>query len=271
MKRNTIAIIILSFLAFDTLAQQSGDIAIPLTKEGLKGKLYVDIKSGSVTILGTNRKDVLVKYNALNDKDQNSEKKSTQDGMKRIQGGTLDLEITENNNTVKVESNSWNHGVNLIIEIPGNFDLSIKTYNNGDIVIKEVTGDHEAENYNGAIEAMNISGSMVASTYNGEIKATFLKISPDTPMAFTTYNGAVDLTFPNTIKGSFKMKSENGEILSGFDLNIIQSSPVKKEDKRYGTYKVYLDDWIKGTINGGGPEFMIKNYNGDIYIRKGNY
>ena len=270
MKRNIIVIIILSFVTINTHGQQSGDIAIPLTAEGRKGKLYVDIKSGSITILGTNRKDILVKYDALNDEDKSRDKKNDPDGLKKIQGGTLDLEITENNNTVKIESNSWNNGVNLTVEIPGNFDLSVKTYNNGDIVIKNVTGNHEVENYNGSIEALDIAGSMVASTYNGEIKAVFRQINQDTPMAFTTYNGAVDLTLPGNTKGNFKMKSENGEILSGFDLNIIESSPVKKEDKKYGTYKVYLEDWIKGTINGGGPEFMIKNYNGDIYIRKGN-
>ena len=33
-------------------------------------------------------------------------------------------------------------------------------------------------------------------------------------------------------------------------------------------YKVIVDEWKRGDINGGGPELTIKNYNGDIFIRR---
>ena len=108
----------------------------------------------------------------------------------------------------------------------------------------------------------------MANTYNGGITAHFIKVTPDTPMAFTTYNGKIDLGLPSTFKGSLKIKSENGEIYSGFDMNVDKVAPIRKEDKSKGTYKVYLDDWVRASINGGGPEVMIKNYNGDIYLRK---
>jgi hypothetical protein len=32
--------------------------------------------------------------------------------------------------------------------------------------------------------------------------------------------------------------------------------------------KVVVNEWVKADINGGGPEFSMKNYNGDILIRK---
>jgi len=28
------------------------------------------------------------------------------------------------------------------------------------------------------------------------------------------------------------------------------------------------DDWVYGKINGGGPEMMMKNMQGDIYVKK---
>lgn len=31
-------------------------------------------------------------------------------------------------------------------------------------------------------------------------------------------------------------------------------------------YKKYV--WIKGTFNGGGPEYLFTNFNGDIIIKK---
>ena len=48
---------------------------------------------------------------------------------------------------------------------------------------------------------------------------------------------------------------------------IIKSGPVQKKDSKSGTYKVVIDEWVKGDINGG-AEFSMKNYNGDIIIRK---
>ncbi|MEX2335922.1 MAG: hypothetical protein WD555_01470, partial [Fulvivirga sp.] len=98
--------------------------------------------------------------------------------------------------------------------------------------------------------------------------ATFDKVAPDTPMAFTTYNGDVDISLPENFKANLKMKTARGEIYSGFDFAATKHDPVERSEKKSGTYKVYLDDWIKGEVNGGGPVIMIKNYNGDIYLRK---
>ena len=87
-------------------------------------------------------------------------------------------------------------------------------------------------------------------------------------MSFNTYNGDVDVTFPGSMKGSFKLKTSRGEILSGFDMAITKSEPIKKTNTKSGTYKVSLDDWVRGDVNGGGPEIVMKTYNNDIYIRK---
>ncbi|MEQ8424791.1 MAG: DUF4097 family beta strand repeat-containing protein, partial [Cyclobacteriaceae bacterium] len=123
-------------------------------------------------------------------------------------------------------------------------------------------------NYNGEITARNISGSVVASTYNGDIKITFDKVNEGTPMSYSTYNGDIDITFPSAFKGTLKLKTERGEIFSGFDVNLVKSGPIQKKEVKSGTYRVVIDDWVRGDVNGGGPEFTMKNYNGDILIRK---
>jgi hypothetical protein len=64
------------------------------------------------------------------------------------------------------------------------------------------------------------------------------------------------------------MKTEQGEILSGFDMKMLESGPVQKKDIKSGTYKVVIDEWVKGEVNGGCPEIYMKNYNGDVIIRK---
>ena len=215
------------------------------------------LNSGSITIKGTPRKDVLVKYSA-SDKDGKKIEQG-KDGMKRISGGTMDLEVSESSNFVKISSGSWNNALSLEIEVPSNIDLQVHTYNDGEL---------ELSNYNGEIYAYNISGSVVATSYNGEIKVTFDKVTEGTPMSFSTYNGDVDLTFPSTLKSSLKMKTNQGDIFTDFDVALVKSGPIQKKDEKSGVYKVVIDDWVKGDVNGGGPEFMLKTYNGDIFVRR---
>ena len=299
MKKQFLILILVLISAYCTLAQTAGEFAVPLTDPNKRGKLKAHLNYGSITVKGTARKDVLVKYSSGEDNDRDhdrdhdrdedddddddrhvrvnvdvntntnkSKEKNSKAGLKKISGGTMDLEVTENDNTVKANSDSWSNKLKLEIEVPSGFDLNVSTYNDGDLMITNIQGELEITNYNGEITAENISGSVVATTYNGEIKVTFDKVTEGAPMSYSTFNGDIDITFPATLKASLKMKTEQGEILSGFDMAMIKSGPIQKKDTKSGTYKVVIDEWVKGDINGGGPEFSIKNYNGDIIIRK---
>ncbi|HEY5749638.1 MAG TPA: DUF4097 family beta strand repeat-containing protein [Chryseolinea sp.] len=247
--------------------QASNEFTVPLGEPGKKGKLKAQINFGSIVVKGTARKDILVKYTAPNNEEQDK-KTSTKDGMRRIGGGGMDLEVSVNGNTVKVGSDSWNNKLNLEIEIPSNMDLEVKTYNDGDLMVTNVQGELELTNYNGEITALNISGSVVATTYNGDVKVTFDKVTDATPMSYSTYNGNIDLTFPATLKATFKMKTEQGDIYSNFEVDFKSTGPVQKTDTKSGVYKVVVDEWKRGDVNGGGPEITMKNYNGDIYVRR---
>jgi hypothetical protein len=244
----------------------ANEFTVPLSDPAKRGKLKAHLNYGSITIKGTARKDILVRYTSLSEKD--SKKPASKDGLKRIGGGGMDLEASENNNFVKVQSNSWNTKLSLEIEIPSDFDLQVHTYNDGDLIITNVQGDLELTNYNGEITAMNISGSVVATTYNGDIKATFDKVKDGTPMSYSTYNGDIDISFPAALKASLKMQTEQGEIYTGFDINMTSTGPVQKKETRSGGVRIVVDDWRRGDVNGGGAEITMKNYNGDIYVRK---
>lgn len=250
---------------------QSGDqFTVPLSDPSKRARVNAHLNYGSITVKGTGRKDVLVKYSSEEeeDDDRGRDEGHSRSGLKRIGGGGMDLEVTENGNEVNVKSNSWHHRINLEIEVPAGTDLQLHTYNGGDLMVTNVEGEIALSNYNGEITALNISGSVVASTYNGEIKVTFDKITADTPMSYSTFNGDIDVTFPSTLKATLKMKTEQGEIFTGFDVDITSSGPVQKKDTRAGVYKVIVDDWKRGNVNGGGPEITMKNYNGDILVRR---
>ncbi len=292
MKKQFLIVMLILVSVYCAMAQAAGEFAVPLTDPNKRGKLKAHLNYGSITVKGTARKDVLVKYSSVEDTDSDhdndsddddddrvrvnvnvdvnnkSKDKSNKTGLKKISGGTMDLEVTENDNLVKANSDSWSNKLKLEIEVPSGFDLNVSTYNDGDLVISNIQGELEITNYNGEITAENISGSVVATTYNGEIKVTFDKVTEGAPMSFSTFNGDIDLTFPATLKASLKMKTEQGEILSGFDMKMIETGPVQKKDTKSGTYKVVIDEWVKGEVNGGGPEFSMRNYNGDVIIRK---
>ena len=261
---------IIMLMAAEAFAQ-GNEFTIPLSDPAKRGKLKAHLNYGSITVKGSARKDVLVRYNSEKDEDKHNRRKddnSSHDGLKRIGGGGLDLEGSENGNLVKISSNSWNVKTSLEIEVPSGMDLNVSTYNEGDLMISNIQGEVELTNYNGAITALDISGSVIATTYNGDIRVTFEKVTEGKPMSYSTYNGDVDLTFPATTKATFKMKTEQGDIYTGFDMNITTSGPVKKQDTKSGSFRMVIDEWKRGDINGGGPEITMKNYNGDIYVRK---
>jgi DUF4097 and DUF4098 domain-containing protein YvlB len=260
-----------------TWAQRVNEFTVPLSDPAKRLKLKAHINYGSITVKGTGRKDVLVKYKSGEDGDceqcededpDNKHHSKSKEGLKKIGGGGMDLEVVENGNFVKVSSESWNNKLDLEIEIPSGSDIAVSTYNDGDLMITNVQGAVELTNYNGEITALNIAGSVVATTYNGEIKVTFDKVSDGAPMSFSTYNGDIDLTFPASLKATLKMKTEQGEIYTGFDVKLTSSGPVQMKVKDSGVYKVTIDDWKRAEVNGGGPDITLKNYNGDIYVRK---
>ncbi len=246
-------------------AQSANEFTVPLSDPGKRGKLKAHINSGSISVKGTARKDILVKYSAEADDDERDKSKN---GLRRIGGGGLDLEVAESENNVKISSNSWNNKLKLEVEVPIGMDLDVKTYNDGDLSISNITGVVELTNYNGEITALNVSGSVVATTYNGGIKVTFDKITDATPMSFSTYNGDIDISIPAAHKASLKMKTDQGDIYSDFDVAFKNTGAVQQKETQAGVYKVKVDEWKRGDINGGGPEMTLKNYNGDIFLRK---
>ena len=115
-----------------------------------------------------------------------------------------------------------------------------------------------------------IAGNAVAHALNGEIKVTFTSVNGKN-MAFSSMNGDIDVTFPATLKANINLTNNQGDVYSDFDVAMQASVPKQTvEDGRDkgGKYRVKIDKTVRGTINGGGAEIQLKNFNGDIFIRK---
>ena len=277
-------------LATKSMAQSEvkEQLTVPLSEPGKPFKLNVDLINGSIKVVGYEGKEVMIDVQSGGDKREgNRESRGSkvnvnvnvnghskgQDntaGMKRLSTGNgLNMSAEEKNNHITVHSESWNKTINLAIRVPQNgATLKLSTVNNGDIHVSNVNGEMEISNVNGEVEITNVSGSVVANTINGNLIVTFKTIDPKAAMAFSTLNGKVDVTFPANVKANVKLKSDQGQIYSDFDVEVDKTLPKVKRTNERGMYKLSIEDWVQGKINGGGPEMMMKNMNGNIYVRK---
>jgi DUF4097 and DUF4098 domain-containing protein YvlB len=116
-----------------------------------------------------------------------------------------------------------------------------------------------------------LSGSVLAHALNGPILVTLDQVDLSKPMSFSTLNGDIDVTLPDNVKANVRMKTDNGEIYSDFEVKLDSGSRVvtNNSDRReHGAYHIRLDKTFHGTINGGGPEYQFTSFNGQIFIRK---
>lgn len=246
------------------------ELTIPLSKPGQPGKLECGLVNGSITITGYSGSEVhiIATMPMKKIKVEKEEDDPAKAGMKKISSNSFSLSAEESDNYIDVSSDSWKSAINLEIKVPMKFDLEISTVNDGDIVVENVEGALEVTNVNGSITMTNVSGSVVTNTVNGELKVTMSRIDADTPMSFTNFNGKVDVTLPASTNATVKMKSSSGDIYTDFDVNFEQKRTKMDESDEEGVYKVSVDEFVSGKLNGGGPEYVFKTYRGDIFLRK---
>jgi DUF4097 and DUF4098 domain-containing protein YvlB len=248
-------------------AQNTQQLVVPLSEPGKPFKLNVDIVTGSIKVTVYDGKDVIIDGQTSHPKREEKDNKS---GMKRITGGDdLDIFAKEKNNAVSIGTGMPGKNISLTVKIPqGVSNVKLYTVNGGSIVADGISADVEANNTNGAIKLSNMSGSVVANTTNGNVTVSFKSIDAKAAMAFTTLNGNVDVTFPAGLKANIKARSDQGNVYSDFDM-VTEKSPAKSTKiAKEGMYRITIEDWVYGKIGGGGPEFLFKNMNGNIYIRK---
>jgi hypothetical protein len=244
--------------------EQKETITVPLSNPGQSGTLKVSLLDGSITVKGYKGTEVQVDATSRS----KGNKGQTKNGLKRISDGAMAFVVEENNNNVSIRKTSWNGAVDFEIRVPENFSLKLAAVNNGNIYVEKVNGEMEISNTNGGIEVQDVSGSVVADALNADINVSFLNISENTPMAFSSLNGNIDITFPKNLKASIKAKTDNGDVYTDFEIEMTKAT-TKKESGN-GVYKITRNKWVIGDINGGGAEMTFKTLNGDVMIRARN-
>lgn len=283
MKNVRLAMILVLFAFGATTLAWSQDskpdrISVPLTNPGRPVMLKIGLISGSIIVKASAVKEVAVearmrKTDSNEDEDDGGKKSDRPKGLKLIPNTSSGLSVEEDDNVVTVNTGMWggSRTIDLTVTVPTNCSMNLSTVNDGNIEVDNAAGDLEISNTNGRVTLDGISGSVVAHSLNEDLVASFVKVNPQKPMSFSSMNGKIDVTLPADTKATLFMKSDQGEVYSDFDMKV-ETTSVKQEANtrdRKGKFRVTLDKGMRGTINGGGPEYQFTNFNGDIYIRKG--
>jgi len=253
-------------------SEDSGDrITVPFSDPSRPHTLKVGLINGGITVKGYDGKDAIIETRG----GQSSEREHHRaprgaEGMKRITNTALGLTAEEEDNVLTVGAHPGREA-DLMIQVPVNTSLKLSCINGGDIVVDRISGEIEVNNTNGGVTLTNVAGSVIAHALNKDVVVKLNKITPDKSMSFSSLNGDIDVTLPADTKARVKLKTDNGDIYSDFEIRMDASGrqPVIEDGRpNRGKYRVRIDHAMFGTINGGGPEFQFQTFNGNIYIRK---
>lgn len=250
-------------------APEKEQLVVALSAPGKPGVLHVKQVAGAIHVVGYGGKDVVIDAVVRESRRRERDKPAAEaGGMRRLDNAdSFELTAVEKDNRVTVNNDSWRRAIDLTIKVPKSFSLQVGTVQNGDIVIENVSGELEISNVNGSIKLTDVGGSALLNTVNGSLTATFKAVTPNTPMAFSTVNGKIDVTFPANLKANLKLKSDMGAIYSDFDMALEKpAKPVSSAQN--GVYRISQDNWTQGKVNGGGAEISLKSLQGNLYVRK---
>ena len=231
------------------------------------GLLKVDWHNGSIIIKTHSTNDVTIDAKSGIVSRREPPEAS---GLRRIDIGGRGLIVdSDANNVMTINAPSSSFGGEIDIEVPARTNLNLQSHNGRTISVDGVEGDIEATNHNGSVEITNVSGSVVAHSMNGKVIVSFREIAAGKPMSFSSMNGSVDVTLPATAKANLKMRTDNGDVYTGFDDQLKAASPVNNQDQGGGRFRIEIDKTTTGSLNGGGAEIELRTRNGNIYLRKG--
>jgi DUF4097 and DUF4098 domain-containing protein YvlB len=122
----------------------------------------------------------------------------------------------------------------------------------GSIHITQSLGDVVAQTSGGSITIEEAMGSIDANTSGGSVNIAILK-QPKEDCRLETSGGTVNVSLAKDIAMNIDARTHSGRVKSEIP---ISATGKKKED------------WVIGTINGGGPELYLRTSGGNIYINE---
>ena len=272
-KKSVVAasVLAVSLMAAGVHAQDTAEhVTVPLSDPSRPGTVKVSVLQGNISVKASTGKDVIVTTQGRSVRPSTPPPDAA--GLRRL-GQPAGLSIEEENNVVSINLGPFGNRSDVEIQVPAKTNLQLSTVNGKELTVEGVDGDIEVTSVSGSITLTDVAGSVVAHATNGGVKVTLKQVTAQKAMSFTSLNGSVDVTLPPTTKANVKLRSGNGDLYTDFDVQIQPQSvkPLTTPAPRPagGPLRIQVDRAVFGTVNGGGPEFELRTFNGNIYLRKG--
>lgn len=238
-------------------------LLLSLSRPGEPGVLILKHHKGSVRVTGYDGEVVVVNASM-----RYPDSTGTQGGVRPVPGHALKLHAIEKENVITVSTNSHERTIDMDIQVPHAFSLYVEKLDAGDVSGYYLTGEMDVTSAAGSVWLIDITGSAVISTVDGDILLRFAGVTPNVPMAFTSVGGDIDVALPGDVRATVKMRTDYGEIMSDFDIDLSKRRAATDTSLTTGIQHSFLEEWMHGTIGGGGPQLLFKSYQGNITIRK---
>ena len=253
----------------------SGDkLSIAFRDPARPGTVKMNILYGSIIVKAHEGKDVIVETGNQGEKERGKDVPESAIGLRRLNATGSPITMKEENNVVTISMGWKSRSENVTILVPAKTSLKLSATNGRMMTVEGVEGEMELNSTNGNIQLNDVSGSVVAYSLNGKVVAKFKKVDPDKPMSFSSMNGSIDVTLPAMTKANLKLQTNNGDVFSDFEVQMQpNATQVEKAEAKPGEKiksRIRMESMTVGSINGGGPDYSFKNFNGNIYIRKSN-
>lgn len=261
-------------------------LVVPLSNPGRPATVDVGLVLGSIRVVAGNAGEVVIEAQRGSEDDdedcedcgpvagkakdkQAKEGKTLEGGLRKITNASIDLSAEEEDNKVTVRSSGIPRHLTIRVQVPAASSLRLSTVSGGSIDVEGITGELELHNTNGPIRARSVRGPVTANTVNGDVEVAFAPgAALGGPMAFSTLNGDVDLTLPTGINVNLRLRTEQGDIYSDFDVELSTEPARVERDGTQKKYRLTIAKELVGKIGAGGPELFLKSFNGDIVLRQ---
>lgn len=168
--------------------------------------------------------------------------------------------VQQRDSIFQIETNVFSFNSNVFIMTPERMSVSVHVKDMGNISIKDIKSNVEAVTQTGNILFDNIDGIVSINSINGNIIGNLSKNEVKKPLFISTLIGNIDIIIPNDCSTSILVSNEMGTIYSNI-LEVKNTKPIEASNQ-------LKDRKINFNINGGGTEFVIHSYKGDIYLRQ---
>ena len=135
----------------------------------------------------------------------------------------------------------------------------LNSWQGGDFVVSGLANEVDVKTQNGDIILRNVTGPIVASSLSGDIDVIYETVKPNAQNSITSTSGDIDVTIPANTSNGFKLSTISGEIYTDIDFDVQDKEGMNRIGGGYD---------MKVTLNNGGINILLKTISGDIYIRK---